>query len=287
MTDPVTGNVTSMRAALFQMTSGIDPRANADAIVEMVRRAKGEGADMLFTPEMAGYLDRDRARAAQTLTSQAQDVVLAAVRDAAAREGLWVHVGSLPLKDERADGRWANRSFLIDDTGAIRARYDKIHLFDVDLATGESWRESSVYGPGEDVVAADTPWGRMGFSICYDMRFPDLYRALTNAGATILLAPAAFTVPTGQAHWHVLLRARAIEAGCFMIATAQVGTHADGRVTYGHSVVIDPWGEILLDMGDEAGLGLVVLDLRRIEDVRERVPAIANRRAISKDVVLS
>ena len=276
-----------MRAALFQMTSGIDPAANAAAIVEMIARAKGEGADMLFTPEMAGYLDRDRARAAATLRCQAEDGVLAAVRDAAAREGLWVHIGSLPLKDERADARWANRSFLIEDTGAIRATYDKIHLFDVDLATGESWRESSVYGPGEQVVAADTPWGRLGFSICYDMRFPDLYRALTNAGATILLAPAAFTVPTGQAHWHVLLRARAIEAGCFMIATAQVGDHADGRTTYGHSLVIDPWGDVLLDMGETAGLALVDLDLSRIEAVRGRVPAIANRRPIPAQVTLA
>ena len=276
-----------MRAALFQMTSGIDPAANAAAIVDMIARAKGEGADMLFTPEMAGYLDRDRARAAATLRCQAEDGVLAAVRDAAAREGLWVHIGSLPLKDERADGRWANRSFLIDDTGAIRATYDKIHLFDVDLATGESWRESSVYGPGEQVVAADTPWGRMGFSICYDMRFPDLYRALTNAGATILLAPAAFTVPTGQAHWHVLLRARAIEAGCFLIATAQVGNHADGRTTYGHSLVVDPWGDVLLDMGETAGLALVDLDLSRIDAVRGRVPAIANRRPIPAQVTLA
>ena len=253
----------------------------------MARRAKGEGADMLFTPEMAGYLDRDRTRAAQTLRAQGDDVVLAAVREAAAREGLWIHVGSLPLKGERADGRWANRSFLIDANGDIRARYDKIHLFDVDLATGESWRESSVYGPGEQVVAADTPWGRMGFSICYDMRFPDLYRALTDAGATILLAPAAFTVPTGQAHWHVLLRARAIEAGCFVIAAAQTGAHQDGRTTYGHSVVIDPWGDILLDMGDASGLGLADLDLSRIGDVRGRVPALANRREISKDVTVS
>jgi len=279
--------VTTMRAALFQMTSGIDPAANAAAIVAMAARARGEGADMLFTPEMAGYLDRDRARAAATLRSQADDAVLAAVRDAAAREGLWIHIGSLPLKDERTDGRWANRSFLIDDTGAIRAQYDKIHLFDVDLATGESWRESSVYGPGEQVVAADTPWGRMGFSICYDMRFPDLYRALTNAGATILLAPAAFTVPTGQAHWHVLLRARAIEAGCFVIATAQVGAHADGRVTYGHSLVVDPWGEVLLDMGESGGLGLVDIDLTRLGEVRARVPAIANRRAIAQEVQIS
>lgn len=276
-----------MRAALFQMTSGIDPAANAAAIVAMIARAKAEGADMLFTPEMAGCLDRDRTRAAVTLRSEADDVVLAAVREAAAREGLWVHIGSLPLKDERADGRWANRSFLIDDTGAIRARYDKIHLFDVDLATGESWRESSVYGPGEQVVAADTPWGRMGFSICYDMRFPDLYRALTNAGATILLAPAAFTVPTGQAHWHVLLRARAIEAGCFVIATAQAGSHADGRTTYGHSLVVDPWGEVLLDMGSKPGLAFADIDLAQVDDVRSRVPALANRRVIPAEVTLA
>ena len=279
--------MSKLRAALFQMTSGVDPVANAAAIVEMVKRAKGEGADMLFTPEMAGCLDRDRARAANTLRNEAEDVVLAAVREAAAREGLWVHIGSLPLKDERADGRWANRSFLIDNTGDIRARYDKIHLFDVDLATGESWRESSVYGPGEQVVAADTPWGRMGFSICYDMRFPDLYRALTNAGATILLAPAAFTVPTGQAHWHVLLRARAIEAGAFVIAVAQVGAHEDGRTTFGHSLIVDPWGEVVLDMGRTSGLALADIDLSRIEDVRARVPAIANRRAVPEEVEIA
>lgn len=276
-----------MRAALFQMTSGIDPAANAAAIAKMAARAKSEGADMLLTPEMAGYLDRDRQRAAGTLKTAAEDIVLAAVRDAAAKHGLWIHLGSIPLKDERADGRWANRSFMIDDKGQIRAHYDKIHLFDVDLATGESWRESSVYGPGEQAVAVDTPWARMGFSICYDMRFPDLYRALTNAGATVLLAPAAFTVPTGRAHWHVLLRARAIEAGCFVIATAQVGHHADGRVTYGHSLVIDPWGEVLLDMKEETGLGFANLDLSRIEDVRSRVPAIANRRKISEEVSLT
>lgn len=276
-----------MRAAIFQMTSGIDPAANAAAIVEMAARAKGEGADMLFTPEMAGYLDRDRQRAAATLRSEADDPVLAAVRDAAAKQGLWVHLGSLPLKDERADGRWANRSFMIDDSGAIRARYDKIHLFDVDLATGESWRESSVYGPGEQVVAVDTPWARMGLSVCYDMRFPDLYRALTNAGATVLLTPAAFTVPTGKAHWHILLRARAIEAGCFVIAAAQTGHHADGRDTYGHSLIADPWGDIVLEMGEQAGLALAEIDLSRIEDVRGRVPALANRRSLPMDVTVS
>jgi len=276
-----------MRAALFQMTSGIDPAANAAVITDMAARAKGEGADMVFTPEMAGYLDRNRQRAAETLRTEADDPVLATIRDAAAKWGLWMHVGSLAFKGEREDGRWTNRSFVIDDRGEIRARYDKIHLFDVDLATGESWRESSVYGPGEQVVAVDTPWARMGLSICYDMRFPDLYRALTNAGATILLMPAAFTVPTGQAHWHILLRARAIEAGCFVIAPAQTGRHADGRETYGHSLIVDPWGEVLLDMGEKVGLALADIDMARIEEVRGRVPAIANRREISRDVVIA
>ena len=276
-----------MRAAILQMTSGIDPAANAAAIVEAVGHAAGEGAEMLFTPEMAGYLDRNRARAAETLRSEADDLVLAAVREAAARQGLWVHLGSLPLKEEGGDSRWVNRSFVIDGKGQIRACYDKIHLFDVDLATGERWRESAVYRPGEKVVAVETPWGRMGLSVCYDLRFPDLYRALTNAGATMLLVPAAFTVPTGEAHWHVLLRARAIEAGCFVIAPAQTGRHDDGRETYGHSLVIDPWGEVLLDMGEQAGLALADIDLSRVEDVRGRVPAIANRRNIPADVTLS
>ncbi|MBB3981704.1 putative amidohydrolase [Sphingobium fontiphilum] len=269
-----------MRAALFQMCSGIDPAANAAAIVDAAARAKAEGADIMFTPEMVGYLDRDRKRAAATLKNEAHDPVLAAAREAAARHGLWLHLGSLAFRDERSDGRWANRSLMIDHRGEIRARYDKIHLFDVDLANGESWRESAVYGPGEHVVAVDTPWARMGMSVCYDMRFPDLYRALTNAGAIVLLAPAAFTVPTGMAHWHVLLRARAIEAGAFVIAAAQSGDHQDGRQTYGHSLIVDPWGDVLLDMGRDNGVALVDIDLARVDEVRARVPAIANRRAL-------
>jgi len=276
-----------MRAAIFQMTSGIDPAANAAAIVEMAARAKAAGAHMLLTPEMAGYLDRDRKRAAATLRSESDDPVLAAVREAAARHGMWIHIGSLPLKDARDDGRWANRSFMIDDQGAIRARYDKIHLFDVDLASGESWRESAVYGPGDRVVAVETPWTRIGLSVCYDLRFPDLYRALTNAGATVLLVPAAFTVPTGEAHWRLLLRARAVEGACFVIAPAQAGRHEDGRETYGHSLVVDPWGDVLLDMGEGPGLAVVDLDFNRVGEVRGRVPAIANRRPIPSEVVLS
>ncbi|MFK4792071.1 carbon-nitrogen hydrolase family protein [Sphingobium sp. ZW T5_29] len=276
-----------MRAAIFQMTSGIDPAVNAGAMTDMIARAAGEGADMVFTPEMAGYLDRDRQRAAATLKSEADDPVLARICEAAAKHGIWVHIGSLPLKDERADGRWTNRSFMIDAAGEVRARYDKIHLFDVDLATGESWRESSVYGPGERAVVVDTPWARMGMTVCYDMRFPDLYRALTDAGASVLLTPAAFTVPTGQAHWHILLRARAIEAGCFVIAAAQAGRHADGRETYGHSLIVDPWGDVLLDMGAESGMALADIDFARVEDVRAKIPALANRRTIAQDVIVS
>lgn len=273
-----------MRAAILQMTSGIHPADNAEVMVEAVSRAGAEGADMLFTPEMAGQLDRDRNRATASLTNESENPVLAEVRNAAAKAGIWVHIGSLALKNERKDGRWSNRSFVIDGNGEIRARYDKIHLFDVDLANGESWRESAAYGPGEKNVAVNTPWARLGLSICYDIRFPDLYSALTNAGAEILLIPAAFTVPTGKAHWHVLLRARAIEAGCFVIAPAQTGRHEDGRETFGHSCVIDPWGDILLDMDTETGLALVDIEMERIAEIRSRIPAISNRRTIASEV---
>lgn len=242
---------------------------------------------MLFTPEMVGCLDRNRERAGSSLTDEAHDVVLAAVRDAAARCALWVHIGSLGLKGERADGRWTNRSFIIDASGAVRARYDKIHLFDVDLPGGISWRESSVYGPGDEVVTVDTPWARIGLSVCYDLRFADLYRRLSDAGAGLLLVPAAFTVPTGQAHWETLLRARAIESACFVIAPAQVGHHEDGRDTYGHSLVIDPWGEILLDMGDEPGLGFADIDFARIDAVRARIPVLDHRRILRESVTSS
>ncbi|QJU57695.1 carbon-nitrogen hydrolase family protein [Sphingomonas sp. AP4-R1] len=268
-----------MRAAIFQTTTGIDPARNAAALVAAVAEAKAGGADMLFTPEMSGLIDRDRARGAASIRDEADDPALAAVREAAAEAGIWVHLGSLALAGGEG-GRFVNRGFVIDDTGAIRARYDKIHLFDVDLPTGESWRESAAYAPGTRAVAVDTPWGRLGLSICYDMRFPDLYRALSDAGATILAVPAAFTVPTGKAHWHVLLRARAIEAGAFVVAAAQTGRHEDGRETYGHSLAIDPWGEVALDMGEPAALGFVDLDLGRVADVRGRVPALAHRRAI-------
>ena len=269
-----------MRAAILQTTTGIDPLLGARALVEAVERAAGEGADMLFTPEMSNLLDRDRARAAAAIVAEGEDVTLAAVREAAARHRLWVQIGSLAVRGEGGDGRLANRSFVIDDRGDIRARYDKMHLFDVDLASGERYRESASYAPGGSAVAVETPWGRLGLAICYDLRFPDLFRALSDAGATMLAIPAAFTVPTGRAHWHVLLRARAIEAGAFVLAAAQTGRHADGRGTFGHSLVVDPWGEALLDMGEAPGLATVTLDPARLAEVRGRVPALDHRRAI-------
>jgi predicted amidohydrolase len=269
-----------VRIALLQAQTGIDPDRNARDLGAAVEKAAAEGAAMLFTPEMSGLLDRDRSRAGPNLRGEADDRALAAVREAAARTGIWVHVGSLALAGERSDGRLVNRGFVIDDAGEIRARYDKMHLFDVDLATGESWRESAAYAGGDRPVVVDTPLGRLGLSICYDLRFAGLYGALTGAGATILSVPAAFTVPTGTAHWHVLLRARAIEAGVFVVAAAQVGRHEDGRETYGHSLVIGPWGEILLDMADGPGLGFAEIDPAQVDEVRSRLPAIRHRRPI-------
>lgn len=269
-----------MRAAILQTCTGIDPLLNTRALVEAVERAAGAGADMLFTPEMSGLLDRDRARSAAHIVAEDQNVALAAVREAAARHGLWVHIGSLAVRAGGDDARYANRGFVIDGGGAIRARYDKIHLFDVDLPTGESWRESAIYAPGTRAVVVDTPWGRLGLSVCYDLRFPDLYRALSDAGAVMLAVPAAFTVPTGRAHWHVLLRARAIESASFVLAAAQSGRHADGRQTFGHSLAVDPWGEVLLDMDEGEGLAIAELDMARVADVRGRVPALAHRRPI-------
>lgn len=266
------------RAAILQMTSGIDPAANARTLVAGIEEAKAGGAAMLFTPEMSGLVDSDRDRAAASLFHEGDDRVLAAVREAAAKAGIWVHLGSLAIL--RDDGKLANRGFVIDETGAIRARYDKMHLFDVDLPTGESWRESNSYTRGERAVTVKTPLGVLGLAICYDLRFPDLFRTLSDAGATILAMPAAFTRPTGAAHWHILQRARAIEAAAFVISAAQTGVHEDGRATYGHSLVVDPWGEVLLDMGEPAGLGFAEVDQTRVQAARERVPVLQHRRAI-------
>lgn len=267
-----------MRIALLQMTSGIDPAHNAGVLVTAIEEAARGGAAMIFTPEMSGLIDRDGERAGANIVAQDQDLVLAAVCAAAASAELWIQLGSLAIR--RADGRLANRSFVIDASGAIVARYDKLHLFDVDLPTGESWRESARYAPGGTTTVIDTPIGCVGLSICYDLRFAALFAALSGAGATILSVPAAFTRPTGEAHWDVLLRARAIESACFVVAAAQTGRHADGRATWGHSLVIDPWGTVLLDMGEAPRLAMVDLDLSRLKAVRDRIPVLAHRRPI-------
>ena len=273
--------LTSTRAALLQMTAGVDPAANAATLVAAITEARTAGADMLFTPEMSGCLDMDRARSAAVIRSENEDEVLLAVRDAARAQAMWVQLGSLAIADP-GSGKRRNRSYLIDDQGAIRARYDKMHLFDVDLPSGESWRESNSYVGGEGPVVADTPWGRLGLTICYDLRFPALYQALSEAGAAMTAIPAAFTVPTGGAHWHVLMRARAIENAMFVIAAAQVGRHEDGRATYGHSLVVDPWGDVLLDAGNRPGLHFVDISLGRIDDVRTRIPVLRHRQPIAK-----
>jgi predicted amidohydrolase len=264
------------------MTSGIDPNANAKIICDAIVKASTGGAEILFTPEMCGMLDRNRSRAAASIHTEEQDPVLVAAQAAARDAGIFVALGSLAIK--RDDGAWVNRSFLIDPVGDIVARYDKMHMFDVELATGESWRESSAYAAGDRFTVVDeTPLGKLGLTVCYDIRFPALFEALGNAKCDAISIPAAFTVPTGHDHWHVLLRARAIEASAFVIAAAQVGEHEDGRRTFGHSLVVDPWGEVLLDMGgDDAGLGFAELDLNRIAEVRAQLPSLANRREIAK-----
>ena len=267
-----------MKIALFQMTAGIDPGRNAATLEKAVADAAAAGAAVLFTPEMSGLLDRERSRAAAWIAAEEEDGVLAAVRSAAARHGIWVHLGSLAVRGEGA--KLSNRGFVIDAGGTVRARYDKLHLFDVDLPTGESWRESAAFAPGKEAAVVDTPAGRLGLSICYDLRFGTLYEALSNAGATLLAVPAAFTRQTGAAHWHALLRARAIEAGAYVVAAAQTGVHEDGRATYGHSLVIDPWGDVMLDMGEEPGLGFAEIDPARVAEVRRLIPALQHRRAI-------
>ena len=233
-------------AALVQMTSGIDPAVNLATIDRALAEAAAKGAAMAFLPEMALLLDRDRQRSAAHIVREADSPWPAALQQMARRHGLWLHSGSMPLLSD--DGaRRVNRSHVIAADGSVRARYDKIHMFDVTLPSGENWTESAAYAGGTAVEVVETPLGRLGLSICYDLRFPELYRALVDRGADLIAVPAAFTVSTGEAHWHILLRARAIETACHVVAAAQSGTHADGRATYGHSLAIDPWGAVLAE----------------------------------------
>ncbi|MDZ7588338.1 MAG: carbon-nitrogen hydrolase family protein [Parasphingorhabdus sp.] len=274
-----------MRIALLQMCSGIDPAENTATIVQAAKDAAAGGAAMLFTPEMSGLVDRDRARANHAIVVEDENIVLSGVRTAARSAGIIVALGSLALRG--GHDKWVNRSFVIGADGAIVARYDKIHLFDVDLPSGESWRESSVYQGGTVPIAAKMDALTIGLTVCYDLRFPELFRALAKAGAQLIAVPSAFTRPTGAAHWETLLRARAIETGAFIVAAAQSGVHADGRETWGHSLVVDPWGSVLLDMGSATGLAFCDIDLAMVADVRQRIPALANARPIGDVQVMS
>jgi deaminated glutathione amidase len=269
-----------LKIAVHQMCSGTDPAENTRKMVEGIAVAGRQGACMYFAPEMSVLIDRDRQRAKASIEVELANAWLDIICKAAADASIWVNLGSMPIVHEDGSGRYGNRSIVIDDQGIVRARYDKMHLFDVDLSTGERWRESAAYRGGDGPVVVETPLGLMGLTICYDMRFPDLYSHLARVGAQVFSVPAAFTVPTGKAHWHILLRARAIEAAAFVIAAAQSGHHADGRETFGHSLVVDPWGEVILDMGEGEGLSCVDLDLARVDAVRAQIPVHLNRRVI-------
>lgn len=268
-----------MKIAIHQMTSGNTPNRNLEAIEAAITDSARQGAVMYFAPEMSFLVDRDRERARQNIATESQTAGLVQLCAAAARHRIWLHLGSLAVVHEGGE-KLANRTLVIGADGVIRARYDKMHLFDVDLASGESWRESAAYVGGEQPVAVQTPLGLMGLAICYDMRFPDLFSAYAKAGVDVITLPSAFTVPTGEAHWHNLLRTRAIESESYVIAAAQTGHHDDGRNTFGHSLVVDPWGSVLLDMGTTPGLGFVDLDLGRISDVRNQIPVHKNRRDV-------
>ena len=261
---------------LVQMRSGLTPAANLETAVKLIGDAKAAGADYVQTPEMTNIMDIRRERMLATVVPEENDASLAQLRELARSLSIWLHVGSLAIKV--SPDRAANRSFLIDPAGEIVARYDKIHMFDVDLAGGESYRESNSFKAGESAVAADLPWGRLGLTICYDLRFPALYRALAEAGTSFIAIPAAFTKQTGEAHWHILIRARAIENGCYVLAAAQGGLHENGRSTFGHSLVVDPWGRILAEGDTEPGIVIAKIDPAEVAAARGRVPSLRHGR---------
>lgn len=273
-----------MRAALLQMTSSDLPQENLRQVLGLAERAVEQGAEFVLTPEVTNCLSNSRKQQIDVLTAPGDDVVLQGLRDFAAKKGVAVLVGSLAVTSEDPKGRFANRSFLIDSAGAIAAEYDKIHMFDVTISETEMYRESDGYAPGERAVVADMPFGAVGLSICYDLRFAQLYRQLAQSGAQMLTVPAAFSPVTGAAHWETLLRARAIETGCFVLAPAQTGVHPTcssrkSRETWGHSMAVAPWGEVLLDAGTEPGVSLIDLDLSAVAKARARVPSLTHDRA--------
>lgn len=267
---------TTFTAACVQMTSSPEPAANIAAATTLIREARRHGADFVATPETTNMMEPRRRAMLDKALPEPEDPAVAAFGALAAELGLWLLIGSLVVRV--AEDRAANRSFLFDPDGRIAARYDKIHMFDVDIPDGQSYRESKNFRAGEQAVAAELPWGRLGLTICYDLRFPGLYRALAQSGAAFLTVPSAFTRFTGQAHWHPLLRARAVETGCFVIAPAQCGTHAEGRQTFGHSLIVSPWGEILADGGEAPGVVLAEIDPAKILEARSMIPALGHDR---------
>ena len=272
------------KAAAVQMRSGESPERNAVDLERLVREAAGQGATYIQTPEMTGALIRDKQARAASFTSEGRDIIVATARGLARELGVFLHIGSTAIA--RDDGKIANRAFLFSPDGATVCSYDKIHMFDVDLDNGESWRESSAYEPGNEARVADLGFGRLGFAICYDVRFPQLFRAEALAGAEILTVPAAFTRQTGEAHWEILLRARAIENGTFLIAAAQGGTHEDGRETFGHSMIVDPWGKVLAMAGGTGEEVLIAeIDLDQVRAARQKIPNLKNAREFSVAIV--
>jgi len=266
----------AFRLACVQVNAGNEIAPNLEIASQLTRQAAGEGADFISLPECVALLEPDRAALLRKSATAADHPALKAFTDLAGELGKWIHVGSLAVLSE--DGRVANRTFLIDPHGSVTATYDKIHMFDVDLDGGESYRESNTYQPGDAAVMADLPWGAAGLTICYDVRFPALYTHLANAGAHFIGVPSAFTRKTGQDHWHVLLRARAIETGCWVFAAAQCGDHANGRQTYGHSLIVDPWGEVVAEAGTEPGIIVAEIDPDRVAEARRSVPSLTNAR---------
>jgi len=270
----------SFMAACVQLRAGRNVAANVEAAADLVRQAAEAGATFVATPENTSLMEAERALLFEKAKSEDEDEALRALRAVARERKIWLLIGSLPIRV--AEDKLANRSFLVSPEGRIAARYDKIHMFDVDLAGGESYRESRNFAAGESAVTADLPWGRLGLSICYDLRFPQLYRALAHEGARFLTVPSAFTRQTGEAHWHVLLRARAIENGSFVFAPAQGGRHENGRETFGHSLIVAPWGEIIAEAGTEPGIVTAIVDPAKIEEARGRVPSLKHDRSFDR-----
>ncbi|HPG88546.1 MAG TPA: carbon-nitrogen hydrolase family protein [Hyphomicrobium sp.] len=278
---PTTNSSSAFRVGLVQLCSGRDVARNVRDTVALVHEAAAQGADYIQTPEVTTLMELERPRLLAAIQPEAGNVALGTFTDLARDLQRWLHIGSMAVAVD--DGRFANRSYVIDPNGRVAARYDKIHMFDVDLGNGDVYRESESYAPGAQAVIADLPWGLLGLTICYDLRFPALHRALAKNGAQFLAAPAAFTRTTGEAHWHTLLRARAVEAQSFVFAAAQAGRHENGRETFGHSLIISPWGDILAEAGVEPGVVVADIDMSILDDVRRRIPSLTHDRVF--DVV--